>query len=58
MDINAILAKKGLLLTPGLEAAIAADIENRVAGLYSQLTNPKQRRGRKKGSLNDSVKES
>lgn len=57
MNIDAILAKQGLLLTPALEAAIAADVESRVAKLYSEITCPKKTRGRKKVK-NDSSKES
>ena len=57
MNIDAILAKQGLLLTPALEQAIAADIESRVAKLYSEITCPKKTRGRKKVK-NDSSKES
>lgn len=58
MNLEEIVAKKGLLLTPSLEAVIAADIENRVAKLYADLTCPKKARGRKKGKGNDSNKES
>ena len=58
MNLQEIVAKKGLLLTPALESAIAADIESRVAKLYADLSCPKQTRGRKKGKGNDSSKES